>query len=98
VIVALVGLFYLRFLLALPRRFQVLCAASGAIFLGGAVAAEWVGSEIARRRPGDDASWAYQLQVIVEEGLEMAGIALFIYALLVYLAEARIGLVAWVRS
>jgi hypothetical protein len=98
VIVALVGLFYLRFLLALPRRFQVLCAASGAIFLGGAVAAEWVGSEIARRRPGDDASWAYQLQVIIEEGLEMAGIALFIYALLVYLAEARIGLVAWVRS
>jgi hypothetical protein len=36
--------------------------------------------------------------VIVEEGLEMTGIALFIYALLVYIEEARIALVARVQS
>jgi hypothetical protein len=98
VVVALVGLFYLRFLLALPRRFQVLFAASGALFLAGAVGAEMVGSEIARHRLGDDASWAYQVAVIVEEGLEMAGGALFIYALLAHIAEARIRLVARVTS
>ena len=98
VIVALVALSYLRFLLALPRRFQVLFAASGAVFVAGAVGAEWVGSEIARDRLGDDASWAYQLQVIVEEGLEMVGIALFIYALLLYIAQARISLVARVEA
>jgi hypothetical protein len=97
VVIALVGLSYLRFLLALPRRFQVLFAASGAVFLAGAVGAEMVGSEIARHRLGDDANWAYQIEVIVEEGLEMAGSALFIYALLAYIAEARIGLVARVN-
>jgi hypothetical protein len=53
VVVALAGLAYLRFLLALPRRFQGLFAASGALFLAGAVGAEMVGSEIARQRLGE---------------------------------------------
>jgi hypothetical protein len=97
-VVALAGLCHLRFPLALPRRFQVLFAASGALFLAGAVGAEMVGSEIARQRLGDGASWAYQIEVIVEEGLERAGCALFIHALLAYIAEARIRLVARARS
>jgi hypothetical protein len=87
VIIALVMLSYLRFLLALPPRFQLLFVVSGTVFIAGAVGAEWVGSEIARDRLGDDASWAYQIEVIVEEGFEMAGISLFIYALLAYMAE-----------
>ncbi len=95
VIVVLVALSYLRFLLALPRRFRVLFGASGAIFVAGAVGAEWIGSEIFRHW---GFNWAHQIEVIVEEGLEMAGVALFIYALLAYIAEARIGLVAQVKS
>jgi hypothetical protein len=95
VIVLLVGLSYLRFLLALPRRFGALFVASGAVFVAGAVGAEWIGSEIFRRW---GFNWAYQIEVIIEEGLEMVGIALFIYALLLYVAETRIGLVVRVRS
>lgn len=97
VIVAVVALSYLRFLLALPRRFGALFAASGAIFVAGAVGAEWVGSEIARHMP-DRATWPRQIEVIIEEGLEMVGIALFIYAVLLYIAEAGIELVARVKS
>lgn len=98
VIVALVALSYIGLLRALPRQFLVLFATSGAVFVAGAVGAEWIGSELGRHQLGNDASWAYQLVVIVEEGLEMAGIALFIYALLLYIARARISLLARVAS
>jgi hypothetical protein len=98
VIVAVVALAYVRFLLALPRRFAVLFVASGALFVAGSIAAEWVGSEIAGRTMGDDANWAFQIEVIIEEGLEMTGLSLFVYSLLAYVAEARIGLVVSVRS
>jgi hypothetical protein len=40
-------------------------------------------------------SWPYQIEVILEEALEMLGIAVFIYAQAAYLAE--LGLVARVR-
>ena len=90
VVVALVGLSYLPFLLALPRRLGALFLASGIVFVAGAVGAEWIGSEMSRDRPDAHATWAYQIEVIVEEGLEMTGIALFIYALLLYIA--RVGL------
>jgi hypothetical protein len=98
VVVALLGLSYLRFLLALPRRIGALFLVSGIVFVVGAVGAEWIGSEMSRDRPDANATWAYQIEVIVEEGLEMTGIALFIYALLVYIEEARIALVARVQS
>jgi len=98
VIVALVALSYIGLLRALPRQFQVLFATSGAVFVAGAVGVESIGSEIARDQLDTEASWAYQLVMIVEEGLEMAGIALFIYALLLYIARARISLVARVAS
>jgi hypothetical protein len=97
VIVTLAALCFLPFLLALPRRFRLLFTASGAVFLAGALGAELIGSEMARQQAGDDASWALQFQVIVEEGLEMVGIALFIYSLLAYLGAARISVVARVQ-
>lgn len=97
VVVALVGLSYLRLLLALPRRLGGLFLISGVVFVAGAVGAEWIGSEMSRDRPDAHATWSYQIEVMIEEGLEMTGIALFIYALLLYIAEARIALVARVK-
>jgi hypothetical protein len=97
VIVALVAFSYLRFLLALPRRFGALFGASGTLYVAGAVGAEWIGSEIDRHLLSD-ANWPRQFAVIIEEGLEMVGVALFIYALLLYIAEARIALVVRVKS
>jgi hypothetical protein len=94
-VVALVALFYLRFLLALPRRFRALFLTSGAIFVAGAVGAEWIGSEIVRRW---GFNWAHRIEVAIEEGFEMVGIALFIYALLLYIAEGRIALAIRVKS
>ena len=52
---------------------------------------------MSRDRPDAHATWSYQIEVMIEEGLEMTGIALFIYALLLYIAEARIALVARVK-
>lgn len=97
-LVVLVALAYVPFLLALPRRFRLLFVASGAIFIGGAIGAEAIGSELARHHLNDRAIWDRQFQILVEEGLEMTGVALFIYSLLAYLAEARIEVLMRFRS
>ncbi|MFT5367108.1 MAG: hypothetical protein ACI8V2_002066 [Candidatus Latescibacterota bacterium] len=87
IIVAIVGLLYLRFLWHLPASTRWLFVASGAIFVGGAVGVEmstdWY----------EDAdllnTLAYNLWTAVEEGMEMGGIVLFIHALLKYINQEQ---------
>ena len=59
--------------------------ASAALFLGGAVGLEMVGGSVAETEGIE--SLRYRLLANLEEGLELAGTLLFIYALL--LEEAR---------
>jgi hypothetical protein len=82
---------YLPFLLTLPRHFTLLFLLSAVIFLGGSVGLEMIGGHIIALHGKINAA-AYQTEVVVEEGMEMIGISLFIYTLVRYLAETGISI------
>lgn len=77
-ILALLGLFYLRFLLALPKpsRFAFLLAAG--MYVGGAAGVELIGSAL--HSGSGTETLAYAASVTAEEGLEMLGVVLFLGA------------------
>jgi hypothetical protein len=83
-IVAAVGLFYLPFLLALPRRYALLFSGAGLLYTFGAVGFE------ATVGPLLHAYWptpsAFSTEVVAEETCEMLGVVWFVYGLLDYLA------------
>jgi hypothetical protein len=81
VIFPLIGGFFGRWLLALPRRIALVMTLSAAIFLAGAVGIEVVSLGYAKVQ-GTKATLMYQMLALLEEALEMMGIALFNYALL----------------
>jgi len=86
---ALVMLFaavYVRFWWRLPARERRLFAIAGAIYVVGALGLELIGSELDVIY-GMGASAAEGIEIIVEEGMEMSGIALFVYALLCTLRD-----------
>jgi hypothetical protein len=84
------GLLYLRFLLELPRHTAVLFVSSGAVFVTGAVGFEML-SGLFFQTFGSDTPGYIALQTI-EEGMEMAGVVMFIYALVDYVARELGGL------
>jgi hypothetical protein len=55
------------------------------LFLGGALGVELVGSRYAEFHGGENLT--YNIIATVEESLEMAGVIVFIYALLKYIAD-----------
>ena len=74
-ILGIVGVAYLPFLLRLPRRTALLFFTAGAIYGGGAVGVEhWTDAEVN--------SLHYNMWTTLEEGMEMAGVIVMIYALL----------------
>jgi hypothetical protein len=75
---------YLPFLHALPRKHAWRFLGSGLLYVGGALGMEAIGSVI-MGLSGE--AFIYQVEVIVEEGCEMLGVACFIYSLLLYLRE-----------
>jgi hypothetical protein len=81
---------YASFLRALPARFRWLMVGSGVVFVAGAIGAEVVGSVVY------EATWtrtvAYDFWVIMEEGMEMAGVVLLIYTLVSYIGSCLPGL------
>jgi hypothetical protein len=77
---------YRNFILALPRRAQVLFVLSGGIYIFGALGMEMVGGAIYAAQGESPDSLLYSIATTVEEGSEMGGVVLFIYALLDYLA------------
>ena len=83
-LVILFGAAYLRFFLHLPRRFKLLFASAGGIYVGGALGMELLTGAIGRVVLEGRIHFLFN---ILEESLEMAGIAVFIYALLSYLSS-----------
>jgi len=80
--------FFWRLLLALPRRIaleMILCAV---IFLMGAVGMEMVSIGYAQAQ-GTKADLKYQMLAIIEETLEMVGVAIFNYTLLKLLLQQK---------
>jgi len=88
IFVAAIGLTYFKFVLSLPRRTRSHFVVAAAVFLGGALGVEMAGAawfeEFGRRNLGYVTFWT------VEETLEMAGLIIFLYALLRYI-ETEIG-------
>jgi len=77
---------YLRFLAALPRRFARWLIASAAVYLAGAIGVEMIGSYLAVTIGMEN--MRYALVSTVEEGMEMMGIVMLLYAQLEYVAAS----------
>jgi len=83
-LLAVFGLSYIPFLRRLPRRIAVLFMVSGTIYVGGAVGVEKFVNWFAGKY-GDD-TVGYILIDNLGEFMESTGIALFVYAILCYMA------------
>lgn len=84
---------YLRFLLNLPTRTRWLFFIAGFLYVGGALAMEAIGSFYATLY--GTSKLTYSLLTHIEEILEMLGIVVLFYALLLYISsfvkELRVG-------
>ena len=85
VLVTIVGVLYLPFLARLERTTRNAFVLSGAIYLGGAVVVEYLTEPFADQDLLD--TLAYNFTTALEEGMEMGGIVLFIYALLRHMRD-----------
>ena len=86
---------YVPFLKGLPRRSAILFVLSGSIYLGGVVAMERVANWFAET-PGDE-TLGYVLTDNFSEFMESAGMALFAYTLLSWLAAESAEVVIRLR-
>lgn len=84
-LVCVLGTFFLRFLFRLPRRTAIAFVISAAIYLGGALGIELI--EGWWREAHGHTNLVYHVLVSLEEGMEMAGVIVFIHALLSHIAQ-----------
>lgn len=89
-IVLLIGVLYARLVLNLPLRTRCLVLIAGALYVGGAIGVEMVGGWYATTWVTQ--SFVYGTIVMVEEGLEMTGVVVVIYAFLDYIRANTIEL------
>ena len=81
IIAGVIGLAFVPFLRRLPGQTALLFLLAGGLYIGGAVGVEIIGE------PMDSDTMLYNLTTVVEEGMEMAGVILFLHALLSYMNE-----------
>lgn len=84
-IVIILGLFFLRFYLRLPKKTRRNFFISAFLYIGGAIGIENIGGYYTQLYGENTLS--YTMIATVEEGLEMAGVIVFIWSLLIYLSE-----------
>jgi hypothetical protein len=85
ILVVVLGLFFLKFLNRLPAKTRLHFLVAGAVYLGGCIGVELIGGrydELYGKK-----NLTYSLISTFEESFEMTGIIIFIWALLVYIAE-----------
>lgn len=80
------GLFFLRFLLRLPPRTRLSFLLAGAIYVGGAVGIELIEGRFDELH--GDRNLISGITGSIQETLEMTGVIVFIWALLVYLRDS----------
>ncbi len=85
VLFVLASLYYFKFLRYLPKKIMWLLLFSGLLFILGAVGFEMLGAKEASSLHTSE--FRISIFYTLEELLEMLGIALFIYTLLLYLKE-----------
>jgi hypothetical protein len=76
ILALVIGLCFVPFLLQLPRRTALLFLVAGVAYISGVIGIEILG------QPMDADTLEYNLLTLVEEGLEMFGVILFLYGLL----------------
>lgn len=84
-LIAVLGLFFRRFLLDLPAAVRIRFLTAATIYIVGAIGCELIGGRYIEMH--GDQNLTVSLIATVEEGLEMAGIIYFIWALLNYYAD-----------
>ncbi len=84
IFVCLIGLSFWRFLSALPTKTRLLFSVAAIVYVGGTLGMELVGGYYANFYSQENMTYA--VIATIEEGLEMLGIAVFIYALLSYMS------------
>jgi len=94
-LVLALGLVFLPFLLALPTPTRLLFLVSGFIYVGGAIGVEW--ATIWHQENDLLDTLPYNLWNALEEFMEMAGVILYIYALLAYITNDRQGAILQLR-
>jgi hypothetical protein len=82
-----IGLFYLPFLRRLPRKTATTFAASGCLYLAGALGIETFGAYQIDLHGVSRGSLAYILRGVAEEFCEMSGVLVFLWGLLDYLGK-----------
>ena len=85
------GAFFLPFLRALPAKLAARFVLAGAVYVGSAVGLEMVAVAMQlgyKAKEGGGYDWPTLGLVALEEGGEMAGVALFVWALLGHLRAA----------
>lgn len=85
ILALVVGLTFFSFLSSLPTATRNAFFLAGCIYVGGAIGVEIIGA------PMDADTMTYNLTTVVEEGMEMAGVLLFLTALLAYMARQDVG-------
>jgi hypothetical protein len=84
-VVLALGLFFIRFLLRIPEKTAIAFTAAGFLYVLGSIGFELVGGVVFKLRGSRDLM--YNMVATVEESLEMAGVILFLWALMSYLAD-----------
>lgn len=82
-VVIFVGLYFCKFLLHLPKRTAKFFVLAGIIYIAGAIGMELINGYYAALHVYFN--YTYIILTIIEESLEMAGVVVFIYALLDYI-------------
>ena len=93
---AIVGLLFRRFLISLGRRTGTLLTLAGVVFIAGALGMELVAGRIFSATATElDAlrSVSHVVVQAIEEGLEMAGMAMFLWALVDYARMTELDIV-----
>ena len=85
-VVAALGLFFLRFLIWLPSITRNRFIIAGSLFVGGSCFVDIAGGYYAAN--WGTSNWNYSLLATLEEGMEMAGIITFIWACLLYARDS----------
>ena len=91
------GIYLRRFLFDLPNKTRWLFLLAGAVYVGGAVGMESIGSNIFASNPWNK-TMAYRLWATLEESFEMVGLIIFFYALLNYVAQNMPEIVFFVKE
>ena len=85
-LVVVLAFAYLRFWLHLPLRPRLLILVAGSLYIGGAIGFELIGARHAELQ--GPRNLTYSMIATIEESLEMAGVILFVFAMLDYIENS----------